>query len=133
MFADLLTYLPRIFSCLPTKFDPLVSINDRSRNPIQSHGSYSSCALKRIYKRASGSIFKSKSWESDFLTYFTYRYAAPWSSSLSSSAGVAGIADDLIPPCCPVCCVVLFQPRLCQGSLTRIFFISGLATLFFKP
>ena len=30
----------------------------------------------------------------------------PW---LVPSSGVAGIADDLIPPCCPVCRVVLFQ------------------------
>ena len=35
----------------------------------------------------------------------------PW---LVPSSGVAGIADDLIPPCCPVCCVVLFQTHLCR-------------------
>ena len=29
----------------------------------------------------------------------------------------------LIPPCCPVCCVVLFQPRICLISLTRILFL----------
>ena len=40
---------------------------------------------------------------------------------LVPSSGVAGIADGLIPPCCPVYCVVLFQPRLCHISLTRIF------------
>ena len=33
----------------------------------------------------------------------------PW---LVPSSGVAGIADDLIPPCCPVCCVVFFIPGL---------------------
>ena len=31
----------------------------------------------------------------------------PW---LVPPSGVAGIADDLIPPCCPVCCIVLFNP-----------------------
>ena len=41
----------------------------------------------------------------------------PW---LVPSSGVAGIADDLISLCCPVCCVVLYQPRLCHISLTRI-------------
>ena len=30
----------------------------------------------------------------------------PW---LVPSSGVAGIADDRIPPCCPVCRVVLFH------------------------
>ena len=38
----------------------------------------------------------------------------PW---LVPSSGVAGIADDLIPPFCPVCWVFLFQPRLCHVSL----------------
>ena len=33
----------------------------------------------------------------------------PW---LVPSSGVAGIADDLIPPFCPVCCVVFFVPGL---------------------
>ena len=42
----------------------------------------------------------------------------PW---LIPSSGVAGIADDLIAPCCPVCCVAIFEPRLCHISLTRIF------------
>ena len=37
------------------------------------------------------------------------------------SSGVSGIANDFLPPCCPVCCVVLFQPRLCHISLTHIF------------
>ena len=42
----------------------------------------------------------------------------PW---LVPSSGVTGIADDLIPPWCPVSCVVPFQPRLFHISLTRIF------------
>ena len=33
----------------------------------------------------------------------------PW---LVPSSGVVSIADDLIPPCCPVCCVVFFIPGL---------------------
>ena len=33
----------------------------------------------------------------------------PW---LVPSSGVAGVAGDLIPPCCPVCCVVFFIPGL---------------------
>ena len=42
----------------------------------------------------------------------------PW---LVPSSGVAGIADDLIPPCCPVCRVVLFQTHFCHVSLACIF------------
>ena len=42
----------------------------------------------------------------------------PW---LVPSSGVAGIADDLIPPCCPVCRVVLFQPHFCHVSLAASF------------
>ena len=43
---------------------------------------------------------------------------------LVPSSGVAGIAGDLISPCCPVCCVVLFQPRLCHYlSYTHLSFL----------
>ena len=42
----------------------------------------------------------------------------PW---LAPSSGVAGIADDRIPPCCLVCHVVLFQTHFCHVSLTCIF------------
>ena len=42
----------------------------------------------------------------------------PW---LVPSSGVAGIADDGIPPCCPVCCIVLFQTHLCHVSLACVF------------
>ena len=42
----------------------------------------------------------------------------PW---LVPSSGVAGIADDLIPPCCPVCRVVLVQTHFCHVSLACIF------------
>ena len=42
----------------------------------------------------------------------------PW---LVPSSGVAGIADDLIPPCCPVCRVFRFQTNFCHVSLACIF------------
>ena len=42
----------------------------------------------------------------------SYLLLLPW---LVQSSGVAGIADDLIHPCCPVCRVVLFQTHLCHG------------------
>ena len=42
----------------------------------------------------------------------------PW---LVPSSGVAGIADDGIPPCCPVCCLVVFQTHLCHVSLACVF------------
>ena len=41
----------------------------------------------------------------------------PW---LVPSSGVAGIADDGIPPSCPVCCFVLFQTHHCHVSLACI-------------
>ena len=40
---------------------------------------------------------------------------------LVPSSGVAGIADDLIPPCCPVCRVVVFQSHPCHVSLACVF------------
>ena len=42
-----------------------------------------------------------------------------------------GRTDDLIPPFCPVCCVVLFQFRLCHIFLTRVFpsYTVGLVSL----
>ena len=48
------------------------------------------------------------------------------SASSSSSLAchiiwVAGIADLLLPPLCPVCCVVLFQPRLYHISLLHVY------------
>ena len=43
--------------------------------------------------------------------YYDRLLLRPW---LILSSGVAGVADDRISPCCPVCCVVLFQPHLCQ-------------------
>ena len=53
----------------------------------------------------------------------------PW---LVPSSGVAGIADQLLPPFCPVCCVGLFQPRLSHIlGLTSHFFFSLVA--FFSP
>ena len=36
-----------------------------------------------------------------------------------SRHGIAGISDDLISPCCPVCCVVLFQSHVWHTSETR--------------
>ena len=41
----------------------------------------------------------------------------PW---LVPSSGVTGIADLLLSPFCPVCCVVLFQPRLFCNFLGRL-------------
>ena len=38
----------------------------------------------------------------------------PW---LVPSSGVADVADDLISPFYPVCCIALFQTHLCHVSL----------------
>ena len=45
----------------------------------------------------------------------SYPLSAPPLSSLSYT--------HLIPPCCPVCCIILFQPHLCHLSLTHILFL----------
>ena len=49
--------------------------------------------------------------------YVVSKPLCPW---LVSSSEVADTVDDIISPCGPVCCVVLFQPRLCHISLTCI-------------
>ena len=54
----------------------------------------------------------------------------PW---LFPSPGVAGIADDLIPPCCPVCRVVLFQTHPSVMSLLCESFILVWPSPFFSP
>ena len=41
-------------------------------------------------------------------------------SWLVPSSGVAGIDYDGIHPCCPVCCLVLFQKHLCHVSLSKV-------------
>ena len=50
--------------------------------------------------------------------YFFFLLLRPW---LFPSSGVAGTAVYLLPPCCPLCCVVLFRSCLCHISLTRFF------------
>ena len=50
----------------------------------------------------------------------------PW---LVPSSGVAGIADDLIPPYCPVCCPLSDPPLSCPSYMHLS--ILGLAALFF--
>ena len=58
---------------------------------------------------------------------FLFRILHPW---LVPSSGVAGIADDGIPPCCPVCCLVFFQTHFCHVSYKHLSNL-GLPALFF--
>ena len=48
------------------------------------------------------------------------------------SCQVADVAAYRIPPFCPVCCVVLFQPRLCHISLYTCIFLRFRHSLLFS-
>ena len=52
------------------------------------------------------------------LVYHILLHLRPW---LVPTSGVAGIAVYLLPPFCPVCYIVLFQPHLCHIALNHIF------------
>ena len=54
----------------------------------------------------------------------------PW---LVPSFGVAGVAGERFPPCCPVCCVVLFQPRSISEVRSAVIFCGGSITICQSP
>ena len=97
---------------------PLYQVGDYILN-IHIGNDLSDCS-----RRVSFTVYKPGG---QFLKVFKYNYCGvaliillhPW---LVPSSGVAGIADDLIPPCCPVCLVVLFQTHFCVALIIILFY-----------